>query len=724
MTTLRFLVGVLLVTLTCGSIGFGARQLRRRVLPAMTGPEGALATFVISATAVVVTSEVLGTIGVFNLAGVTIGFVAAGALLWVAGRTRSADSGATASASSRANDAGPTSVSTNPGSGGGPVEPRWSAVAAGFAVALTVGGWIVRTVGVQRGKVPGIDTIWYHLPLAARFVQTGHFGSIHYLDLDPATAFYPANNEIPHAIGMVLFGTDVLSPLVNLGWLFLALYAAWCIGRRHRIGHVTLAGMATLLATPIMVTTQPGGALNDIVGVALLACAIALVLPQHGQKRPLAADVVIALIIGLAIGTKFSFAIPALLLTFFVMANAPSGERARRLPAIAGAIVLTGGYWFVRNLVAVGNPLPSTGFGPLHLPSVTGPVPATTFARFLFNASAWRNYFIPQTVAETGVAGIATGAALIGVTVVAIKRRKPRTTWWLSIWAIGSLVGFIVTPQTLSYHGVPIYFYGKFRYVTPAAVIALMTLPLAWPKRRTDIMVLYVWAVVVCQFKSKIWPGVGGHTSDVVPTVVGAIVAAVLATGSAARSLSDRGPSRVSPRWLGAAAVVIVLAFTAFQYEDAPSKKYVDDPMVQEMAVWAYGKQDRRIVIAPSAYFVLSSTPHQEAIDSDRRLLVVQYPLYGKHLTNHVQMAVLRDGDHLSPPRTCTQWVSFLRSQRATEVVSMSATGDSAEHRNFTTWTDALPGAHTDFDVAVPKSKVGTHLLITTIDPKRLPAGC
>jgi hypothetical protein len=62
-------------------------------------------------------------------------------------------------------------------------------------------------------------------------VQQGSIAHLHYLDSDPVTVFYPASSELLHAVGMVVMGSDVLSTVMNLGWLALALLAAWCLGR-------------------------------------------------------------------------------------------------------------------------------------------------------------------------------------------------------------------------------------------------------------------------------------------------------------------------------------------------------------------------------------------------------------------------------------------------------------------------------------------------------------
>ena len=105
-----------------------------------------------------------------------------------------------------------------------------------------------------------VDTIWYHLPVAARFVQTGRVSGIQYLDQDPVTAFFPAGSSLLHGIGILMFGTDLVSTVVNVAWFALALVAAWCIGRPFGVAPGTTLRVAILLGTPGLVATQPSRA--------------------------------------------------------------------------------------------------------------------------------------------------------------------------------------------------------------------------------------------------------------------------------------------------------------------------------------------------------------------------------------------------------------------------------------------------------------------------------
>ena len=74
---------------------------------------------------------------------------------------------------------------------------------------------------------------------------------------------------------MLAFDRDIVSPLINLGWLAVALLSAYCIGRPYGLGPQALIGGAIALGAQILVEFQAGEALNDITGVAFVLAAVA-----------------------------------------------------------------------------------------------------------------------------------------------------------------------------------------------------------------------------------------------------------------------------------------------------------------------------------------------------------------------------------------------------------------------------------------------------------------
>ncbi len=66
-------------------------------------------------------------------------------------------------------------------------------------------------------------------------------------------------SSLHHAVGILVFGSDQVSTVLNMGWLALALAAAFAIGRRYGVAAATTMGVALVMATPMIVATQPGG---------------------------------------------------------------------------------------------------------------------------------------------------------------------------------------------------------------------------------------------------------------------------------------------------------------------------------------------------------------------------------------------------------------------------------------------------------------------------------
>ncbi len=112
----------------------------------------------------------------------------------------------------------------------------WRACAIAFAVGLITFEQVAPTLQSLHGGISEFDSLAYHLPTAARWVQQGTISPIHQLYPGALWAYYPYNAEVLHAVGMAAFGRDLLSPFMNLGFLGLALLACWAIGAGRGAG--------------------------------------------------------------------------------------------------------------------------------------------------------------------------------------------------------------------------------------------------------------------------------------------------------------------------------------------------------------------------------------------------------------------------------------------------------------------------------------------------------
>ena len=262
----NYIIGVVLGVVSIGAIAVGARSLRRALLGDVSGPPGWVADGVLIVALLVVALELVGVVGLFDRAGSVVGCIAVGGGALVLGRRIDGPSG--------------RATWTAPGAA------RIAGTCAVIAGALVAAPWLGWTIHSYRYGMETIDTLWYHLPQAARFVQLGSILHLQYFDRDPVTVFYPANAELLHAFGLLLFRSDVISPLINLGWAALALLAAWSIGRPVGRGPHCVIGVLLVLGTPGMVLTQPGGAYNDVACIALLLSAAALLVNERPTARP------------------------------------------------------------------------------------------------------------------------------------------------------------------------------------------------------------------------------------------------------------------------------------------------------------------------------------------------------------------------------------------------------------------------------------------------------
>src|SRR5262249_40867733 len=148
--------------------------------------------------------------------------------------------------------------------------------------------------------------------------------------------------------------------------------------------------------------SQAGAAANDVVAVFFLLAAVAILI--NGWPERSAALVLAAVAAGLAVGVKLTVLAPVLALTIGVLAIAPRGQRSRTAGLWLGPLILAGGFWSLRNLIAVGNPLPWTSFKGI-LPA---PAPALqqhtgfSVAHYLTTSGFWSHFAEPALAAGLG----------------------------------------------------------------------------------------------------------------------------------------------------------------------------------------------------------------------------------------------------------------------------------------------------------------------------------
>jgi len=689
LTAGAYLVGALELTLVGAALAFGAYRVRALLLPGWSGAPARLVEVVLAVAGLIWVSEALGTFGGFEegavLGGVTVVGVAAGLV-------------ATRLAAGR-----PTRPAPAPSA---PAAWGLARVIAVLACAGLAAAWMVPTLGTLAAGMDRADSLWYHMPLAARFVQTGYLGHIYFFDPVFLASFYPANSEVLHAVGILFFDRDIVSPMLNLGWLSVALLAAWCIGRPYGLGPQALIGASVALGSQSLVEFQAGEALNDITGVAFVLAAAAILVNGYAARTAAGAGVsgsepatapgmfdagrltfrgvagtdpdgpatgrviqpvalaAAGIAAGLAAGIKLSFLAPVAALTVAVVVIAPRTTRLRAAALWGIPMLAAGGYWYVRNLIAVGNPIPYIGsIGPISLPAPVRDFqlrPDFAVVHYWHDTGVWRDWFGPGLHESFGTLWPLTLAGMIAVAVFAIWRGREPILRALGAFVIVTAIAYVFTPLTAAgAQGHPISFVWNVRYLAPAVAMGLAILPClpalrATPRRRAAVLAALTVLLAFTVGSLVQWKQ--GHTKGAVAAAVLVVAFAVLV--SILRSRGALGPAARTRVRVALAAGALGLAIAAGYGEQDHylTHRYENTGQVQDLAGalrWSRDVRGARIAVAGI------------------RAVFTQYPFYGTDLSNRVQWLGAR-GSHDAYQRIpdCRQWRRAVDAGGYTHVVT------------------------------------------------------
>jgi hypothetical protein len=627
----RYLLGVVEILLLVGAAGLGGTALRRWLLPRFEGAPAYLAAAVLSLALLIWAAEILGTFSAFDPVPYLLLVLVAGVVLW--------------KFAPRPPEGGVPHRYQLGGVGGSSLRrderQRVDWIATVVALVIAAVAVIHFAAGVKTRLstgMTGFDSTWYHGPFAAGFFQSGDTWSLHFIAPQFLAWFYPANSEIFHAVGMLAFGRDVLSPLLNLGWFVACLVACWCIGRPYRVAPWSLALGAIALSVPAL-ADQAGEARNDIVGIFFLLAAVAIALNAWGGVEGQAEKklgeggggtsvgpyLVVGLAAGLAAGTKLNFLLPAAVLVAGLPAVAPRGTRWRAFAASALAALAGGGYWYLRNLGHTGNPLPWIHhLGPITLPApeqALGGREAHSVLGYLTDGTVWSDWFLP---------GLHQGlwflwpllfiGAFVGLLIPLLgllRRRAENGPIWSEIGpsagtlGVAGLVGlasalaWLVAPTSASGpEGVPRGFESGLRYLAPALILGLALVPTA--------------------SRIRVWLSFVPHTETKLDHTRRAMAPGVLAVGG------------------GLAVLLAVAAGYPVQRHYLESR--YKDPTFSAPGLNAAFAAARNL---SDASIATTSTR--------------QYPLYGTDLSNHVHyLGIERPHGGFEAPSTCRQYRRLL----------------------------------------------------------------
>ena len=661
----RYIEGIFFCLVCLTSLGVSGINIRRRLLASWTGAPARLAEVILGISILVTVSQLLGIVGLFRLLPL-LGLLIAIALATFWLRRESKVDVSSAQATEHI-------ARTVPGR----EEAWWEPVSAIAAAGLVVAEWAGGSFDALRYGVSGVDSYWYHMPLAAVFAQSGSVLAPHNINNDNVIEFYPLTSELLHAVGIVLLGSDFLSPVVNLFWLALALFAAWCLGKRFGVASIAVIATSMVLGTIQIIASQPGSAYDDVTGAALFLSALALLASVDGlwlRGGSLQGAWVAGLAAGLTLGIKDTFIVSVAALTCCVIAVLPRGQRVRRGLIWCLAVLATGGFWYVRNAFYAGNPVPNIhlGLGPFQLPSSTGKIGLTIWM-FLFSGHAWKVYFLPGVRQDLGpawwalvalaavglIAGIfgiarwlkdaAVTSRHTGSTAGTSGAMKPNQAMAavLALIGLATLIGYLFTPQP----NLPGSFMYDFRFVLLTFLCGVLALPIALSRSGRVWLFLPIYGVILIgtQFTHGLWLGQSTFYHSLRDGVIVGIPFVLIGIGLFAMR-------RFRLKWFSRSIVAmsIALLVAAIAVGVPLHRSYLANwqqhGAYPRLARWASSVHNARIGVSG---------------------VILNYALYGSHLSNDVSFIGTRGNHYLySDIATCAAWRKAINADKLQFVVT------------------------------------------------------
>jgi hypothetical protein len=199
------------------------------------------------------------------------------------------------------------------------------------------------------------DALTYHFPAAVRWLHTGRLALWETWFFNPANTYSPLAGSTFVAWWIAPVGHDALARNVQSPALLQIFFAGLRLmrGQGVRGGVAAVLALALLLARPFV--RQSIIEKDDLYLVAFFACVTAG-MARERLRDPLGAWRV-GIALGLMLATKYTalMALPALLL----MVDAPrrAGWTWRRYGVALALVLVVAGPWYLRNLIAYGNPV-------------------------------------------------------------------------------------------------------------------------------------------------------------------------------------------------------------------------------------------------------------------------------------------------------------------------------------------------------------------------------
>jgi len=460
---------------------------------------------------------------------------------------------------------------------------------AGFALS-----WRLAT-----GPITEYDSLAYHLPAMANWYQRASFAMLDQFYYPEYPSTYPYNWETLCTLFLMPFHEDFLVTLPNLiAWVLLGI-SVYSLGREMGAARTKSMGASSLVLTVPIVMQQVNEMHVDLAFAAFFTSALYWTV-QFSRTRSFSYLAMFLTVLGMFVGTKTSGIVYGIVLVASCVALAIQSTslhsqvetglvHRRNLNILIGSAVATacflflGGFWYVKNLVHLGNPLGyvrvefagMTLFpGPLTVPDFHN----TTLAKLFHftNLLHWR-VFGKQALIHLNVGFLALIAQALFLPVIffaARKRTRNGNHVFLFLSLLVTAFLYWTTPYSAdngSFHGqITPWLGGQMRFAIPfLAVLAVTASSVATRMRTRDevIAALAVLASVLVLDKAN------EFLVAVIILLVWAAVAIGMGTGIAAKVTVALRPMGWTMLVCLFAVFFVTLSFVARKERDARRPK-------------------------------------------------------------------------------------------------------------------------------------------------------
>ena len=319
-------------------------------------------------------------------------------------------------------------------------------------VAVIAGGIWAWPHVVEATRLWIWDDYTYHLVYPAMWLRDRAIAVVSPEHSFTMQAWYPLSASVVSTWFMLPFAgsrADALAWVSLTGVLYAAIVACGIaellvrLGCRRGAWAVPIVFFATSQRIGIMASSFSDA---DLAHAAALFAAVVLATPRGDDEEPRALRLdatYAALLVGLAIGVKVSAAPAAFVVLAMILWRARAlGGSARIVLIFAIGVLLTGGYWYVRNVIHAGNPVYPAAF--LFWPGAT--FPHTTLREYA------QHYGVGRAIGDALVVylnwsrfhGCLAILGLIGLAGSLVVRRRMLTRFQ-AVFACGALAITAIT---------------------------------------------------------------------------------------------------------------------------------------------------------------------------------------------------------------------------------------------------------------------------------------